>query len=40
MVWAKSPGFEPVRAMLLIFTAAEPVLVSVTDCAALDVPRF
>src|SRR5260370_1438951 len=37
LVWAKSPAFVPVTAMLLIVKAAVPLLVSVTVLAALVV---
>ncbi len=41
LVWAKSPGLAPVKPILLTkFNTALPVLVRVTDCAALVVPRF
>lgn len=36
---AKSPGFAPVRVMLVIVTVAGPVLVSVTVCALLMAAR-
>ena len=39
-VWAKSPAFVPLTAMLVIASAAVPLLVSVTDFAALVVPTF
>jgi hypothetical protein len=38
LVWAKSPGFVPLSAMLLMLSGAVPVLVSVIVCAALVVP--
>ena len=37
-VWAKSPALIPLTAILLIVSAAVPLLVSVTDLAALVVP--
>jgi hypothetical protein len=37
-VWAKSPAFAPVKAMLVMLIATEPVLVMVTICGALLVP--
>jgi hypothetical protein len=40
VVWEKSPAFVPVIPMLLIVSAAPPVLVRVTFCAALVVPVF
>src|SRR5215469_1771414 len=36
-VCAKSPAFVPVMAMLVMFSAAFPVLLNVAACAALDV---
>lgn len=38
LVWVKSPGLVPLRAMLLIARAVLPVFVRVTPCAALVVP--
>jgi uncharacterized protein YqcC (DUF446 family) len=40
LLCAKSPGLVPVTAMLVIVKAADPVLLSVTDWAALVVPTF
>src|ERR1039457_5271426 len=40
LVCAKSPGLVPVTARLLIRRVAEPVLLSITDWAALVVPTF
>src|ERR1017187_3682190 len=40
LVCAKSPGLVPVTARLLIRRVAEPMLLRVTDWAALVVPRF
>ena len=40
LVCAKSPGLVPATAMLVIVKAAVPVLLSVTDWAALVVPTF
>jgi hypothetical protein len=40
LVTAKSPGSVPVVPTLVIVKLAFPVLVRVTDCAALVVPRF
>lgn len=37
LVWAKSPPFVPVRAMLEMVNGAVPLFVSVTLCAALVV---
>src|SRR5947209_4085026 len=37
-VWAKSPALVPLRAMVVMASAALPVLVTVTFCAALVVP--
>lgn len=39
-VWAKSPGYVPVRLTLVMLKVAVPVLVSVTVCDALVVPKF
>lgn len=39
-VWAKSPAFVPPTPMLVMVSGAAPLLVSVTDCAALVVPTF
>lgn len=38
--WAKSSAFVPVTVMLVMINAAVPLLVSVTDLAALVVPTF
>jgi hypothetical protein len=38
LVCAKSPGFVPVRLMLVMLSAVASVLASVTACAALVVP--
>jgi hypothetical protein len=38
LVWAKSPGFVPPSAMLLMLSGTVPELVSVIVCAALVVP--
>ena len=40
LVWAKSVALIPVIAMLVVARAAFPVLVRVTDCAELVLPRF
>ena len=40
LVWAKSPGFVPVMAMLVMESAADPGLLKVTVCAALAEPMF
>src|ERR1035441_2664132 len=40
LVCAKSPGLVPATATLVIVRGAEPVLLSVTDWAALVVPTF
>src|ERR1700756_4688304 len=36
----KSPGFVPPTAMLVIASAAPPLLVTVTICEALDMPEM
>jgi hypothetical protein len=38
LVWAKSPGFVPTKAILLMVRAVVPVLCTVIVCAALVVP--
>ena len=38
LVWAKSPALVPASAMLVMLSAALPVLFRVTVCAALDDP--
>jgi hypothetical protein len=40
LVWAKSPESVPVTATVIGLRVAFPVLLRVTDCAALVVPRF
>jgi hypothetical protein len=38
LIWAKSPGFVPLSAMLVMLRGAVPVLVTVIVCAVLVVP--
>ncbi len=40
LVEVKSPWFVPLMAMLAIVKAAEPALLRVMVCAALEVPTF
>ena len=39
LVWAKSPLFDPVMVMLVMFSVPLPVFESVTFCAVLVEPR-
>ena len=39
LLWLKSPAFAPATAMAVMLMAAVPVLLKVTGCAALVVPK-